>query len=292
MTRKWIASVALLATVLVAVQVSSHEKELCAGFLPENNLKIPVGYHSASGGITEAQFNQVMDRLERIYSADVQREGGRLKINRLWTDATVNASATRSGSIWNLNMYGGLARHPATNFEGMALVACHELGHHLGGAPKIGGWFSDWASNEGEADYFATLKCLRRFFAEDDNKSILATKKVDPTAEAACEQEFSNEQDQLICMRTSIAGESVAHLFQALSNESTESHYNTPDPSVVTQTFDEHPETQCRMDTYLAGMSCPVDVNSKMDDNDYRSGSCYAPRDKVGFRPACWFAAN
>lgn len=293
MARKWIAGISVVATILIAVQVYSQNKVLCEGFLPENKLNIPVGSHG-TGGITQDQFNQVMDRMQQIYGPDVQRLGATLQINRLWNDGTVNASATRSGSTWVLNMYGGLARHSATTFEGMALVACHEMGHHLGGAPKISGWFgwNDWASNEGEADYFATLKCLRRFFAQDDNKSIISTAKLDPTAQASCMQQFTNEQDQLICMRTSMAGQSVAYLFQSLGSEKTVPSYATPDPSVVRSTYDEHPETQCRMDTYFAGMNCQVDVNTKLDDEDYRAGACYAPNDAIGFRPACWFAAN
>ena len=60
--------------------------------------------------------------------------------------------------------------------DGMALVACHEMGHHMGGAPKIDGWYgSSWATNEGGADYYGTLKCARRFFAGDDNASIVKT---------------------------------------------------------------------------------------------------------------------
>lgn len=290
MARKWIATLTVVASIFGAVQVSSST-ELCHGFLPENNLKIPVGDKSAAG-ISEAEFNGVMDRMEKLYTADLQRMGGKLKINRLWSNATVNASATRNGNTWVLNMYGGLARHRATNVEGMALVACHEMGHHIGGAPKISGWFNSWASNEGASDYFAALKCLRRYFAEDDNKAILANAQIDPTAQAGCMQQFSQEIDQLICMRTSMAGESVANLFKDLSKDPVAPKYNTPDTSRVSTTDDSHPATQCRMDTYFAGMLCPVSINSNLDDNDYRAGSCYAPRDKVGFRPACWFAAN
>ncbi len=288
MTRKWIASLMMGATLLVAVQVSSYEKTLCEGFLPKNNLKIPVGRFS-TGGITQAQFNQVMDRIQRLFEGDVKAAGGTLQINRLWTDATVNASATQSGGVWTLNMYGGLARHPATTIEGMALVACHELGHHLGGAPKISGWGSEWASNEGEADYFATLKCLRTYFAEDDNRTILASTSLDPLIKSTCEKQYTDEKDQLVCGRMSLGGLSVARLFQALTKDPTPPMYSTPDTSQVTYTNDDHPETQCRLDTYFAGMSCAVSVGAKLSATDYREGSCYTPRDTIGFRPRCWF---
>jgi Zn-dependent protease with chaperone function len=54
-------------------------------------------------------------------------------------------------------MFGGLARDPLVTKDGFSAVICHEIGHHIAGAPRKG--FS-WASNEGQADYFATTKCL------------------------------------------------------------------------------------------------------------------------------------
>lgn len=284
-----ISGVALVATLGFTFK-TAHVENLCEGFLPANNMYIPDGLY-ATGGITQDQFNQVMDRLEKLYTPDIERMGDKLKINRLWTDGTVNASAQRSGRTRVLNMYGGLARHKAIGVEGMALVACHELGHHNGGAPKVDSWYGNaWATNEGGADYYATGKCLRRFFAQDDNAAIVATLNIDPTAKAGCEVSYSNQQDQLVCLRISEAGQQVANLFMDLSQDSKPPRYNTPDQTVVTRTVDEHPETQCRLDTYFQGSLCYVGESEAPSDTDYKVGSCYAPRDKVGARPLCWFA--
>ncbi|WP_374035732.1 hypothetical protein ACES2I_08595 [Bdellovibrio bacteriovorus] len=289
--RRALAVVALVATVGFTHQTATSESvTLCSGFVPENNLYIPAGVFTV-GGITEQQFNMVLDRLERLFAKDVEAMGDRLKINRLWNDGTVNASAQRSGNTQVLNMYGGLARHAATNIEGFALVACHEFGHHNGGAPKMQSWFGGaWATNEGGSDYYASLKCLRRFFAEDDNAAILKDLDLDPTAEAACTAQFPDEQDRLICLRTSLAGQSVANLFQALRKETSAPTFGTPDKSVVSRTDDRHPATQCRLDTYFAGMLCVAKESEKLSNSDYKSGSCYAPRDTAGVRPRCWFA--
>ncbi|WP_291516231.1 hypothetical protein [Bdellovibrio sp. ArHS] len=281
------AAVALIAT-LGFTHKTTDTTSVCHGFVPENDMKIPVGLFT-TGGITEKQFNDVLDRLERIYKADVERMGDTLKVNRLWKDATVNASAQRSGKTQVLNMYGGLARHQATNVEGFALVACHEFGHHNGGAPKISGWMGSWATNEGGADYFATLKCLRRFFAEDDNAAILKDLDLDPYAVAGCEAQFSDEKDRLICLRTSLAGQSVANLFQSLRKETTAPNFGTPDRREVSRTNDQHPETQCRLDTYFQGMLCVAKESETVSNTDYKQGSCYAPRDTAGIRPRCWF---
>ena len=217
---KMIASAGLILAAGAGI-AATQGRDLCEGFVPQNKMRIPVGttrsmkkWAATTGGITEQQFNDVMDRVERLYGDDVKSAGGVLKINRLWTDETVNASAQQFGTTWVLNMYGGLARHKATTVEGMALVACHELGHHLGGAPRFAGWggTSEWASNEGAADYFATLKCLRRYFLEDDNAAIIAATTIDPLAKDRCTSQFTSPADQLICMRTD-HGSSVGHGF-------------------------------------------------------------------------------
>ncbi|MDX9730921.1 MAG: hypothetical protein RBT63_04035 [Bdellovibrionales bacterium] len=275
----------------------SHTTDLCHGFVPENDMKIPVGYKSAmAGGLSEQEFHNVLDRIERLFASEISREGGRLKVNRRWSDSTVNASAQQTGSTWVLNMYGGLARHHAVTVEGFALVACHELGHHIGGAPKIKSFFgfNDWATNEGGSDYYANLKCLRVFFAEDDNVAIVTQAKeegrLSPLAEELCEQEFAREEDQWLCKRGTLAGTSVAGLFQDLRKEPTAPDFGTPDANHVARTDDKHPATQCRMDTYLAGALCNVDVSNRLSNSDYRQGSCVENVAKLGFRPRCWFA--
>ena len=287
-----LACALMVATVGFTAKTAVNERLLCAGFLPENSMSIPMGTF-AIGGLTEEQFNGVLDRVERIFTPDVTKVGDVLKIKRLWTDATVNASAMRSGNTEVINMYGGLARHPAITVEGFALVACHELGHHQGGAPKSGGWFgNDWATNEGGSDYYASLKCLRRFFAEDDNAAIIATANIDPVADAACAAQFPDPNDQLLCLRTSMAGQSVADLFFAMKKETTPPRYGTPDSSIVRQTNDDHPATQCRLDTMFAGLSCAVPSGEGLSNSDYKVGSCYGPRGTIGVRPLCWFAPN
>ncbi|MEN0059317.1 MAG: hypothetical protein AAGB31_10830, partial [Bdellovibrio sp.] len=54
------ASIALIATLGFTHKTEMNSETLCAGFVPENNMKIPVGLFS-TGGITEEQFNAVLD---------------------------------------------------------------------------------------------------------------------------------------------------------------------------------------------------------------------------------------
>lgn len=258
-----------------------------SGFLPENNLSIPAGMKN-SGGLTEAQFNSVIDKLEEIYAPIVTSMGARLTINRKWTDATVNANATRLGG-WIVNMYGGLARHPSITEDGFALVLCHELGHHLGGAPKVGNLFNKWASNEGQSDYFATLKCLRKAFLNDNNNSVVRKLNAPRLLVDSCNKAWSSREDRAICVRSGMAGVSVAGLFAALRNQP-EGKFETPDTRVVSRTDDSHPAHQCRLDTYLQGAICEASFNEDVDQKDEVKGTCHGQLGHSnGLRPLCWF---
>ena len=255
------------------------------GFLPPNTMKIPVDSF-LSNEMTEAKFNQIISKAEKIYSPIVAKKGGKLVFNRLWNDATVNASAERNGNNWIVNMYGGLARHPAITEDGFALIVCHELGHHLGGAPKFPG---QWAADEGEADYFSTLKGLRNHFADEDNVAIVKNMKVEQVAVAACEKQFPEEKAKALCVRESMAGLSSANLSAALAS-SPAPDFGTPDPAQVAQTNDAHPLAQCRLDTYFGGSVCGVSVAVDLGETDPTVGSCSSEKgDKIGIRPRCWY---
>ena len=222
--------------------------------------------------------------------------GGKLEIQRKWNDGTVNAYAKQSGSSWQVAMFGGLARHATINADGMSLVVCHELGHHIGGAPKKsgsifgGGEVNVWASNEGQADYFATLKCLRKTFLNDDNISIVSAMEVPKALTDACTKSTKNDkEDNALCVRTGMAGKSVANLFAALS-KLPEAKFDTPDTKKVSRTNDAHPKAQCRLDTYFQGSLCEISMNEDVSQKEEVKGTCHPSLGhKTGTRPLCWF---
>ena len=264
-------------------------KKLCSGFLPENNLQIPVGtsFRGQATGISEAQFNSILDRMASLYTAEIKSHGGKYVIDRRWTDATVNAYATQSGGTWTIEMFGGLARYKGMTEDGFAAVACHETGHHLGGAPKFSDM--DWGTVEGGADYYATLKCLKRYMDADDNEKIVAGMSPDPVGVKACNDQWTNRHDVLVCIRATEAGIVLGRVLQSLGGEK-DVHLDTPDPAVVAATDPDHPAAQCRLDTYFNGSLCTVPVSQLQSETDAKQGSCYdanlTPR---GLRPRCWF---
>lgn len=253
-------------------------------FLPENTRNYPADTNIEGGGITQAEFNQVLDKVKAYYAPVIKKQGRSLYISRRWNDGTVNASAMQI--LWYdvINMYGGLARHPMMTPDGFMLVACHETGHHIGGAPKI-----DWASNEGQSDYFGTLQCLKNILGTEDNVAYMQGKTVDPFAAARCQRVYSSAKDQALCERISMAGYVLGSVLGDLSGTGVV-NFATPDTSVVSETDDEHPAAQCRLDTYFAGALCNVSPTAALSDTDTKAGVCFeGDGHEFGSRPRCWF---
>ncbi|MBS1960947.1 MAG: hypothetical protein JST04_01935 [Bdellovibrionales bacterium] len=265
------------------------------GFLPRNSRYIPVRKtvldrhgNPLGGGITEQEFNGVIDAVEKTYSPIVAKMGGKLVTHRDWKDGTVNAYADRNDGNWNISFFGGLARHKETTIDGFLLVVCHELGHQIGGAPKIAG--EDWASNEGQADYFATLKCARRVLAHQQNLRELPRLNAPDSVNRTCGGSFKNAQEAALCVRSSMGGLALGRLLADLGGERMPD-FMTPDKSTVSRTDDAHPAAQCRLDTYYNGATCPVNYQENVSDVDPTVATCSQEKsDKLGFRPRCWYA--
>jgi hypothetical protein len=281
--KKFIATALALTLSYGALACTSDGKK---GIVEDNNLNIPVGI-KGKYSVDEVKFNALITKAEKVYGPIVKELGGNLKIERKWTDGTVNAYAQRQGSTFLVSMFGGLARHSTITADGFNLVICHEIGHHIGGAPKKVG---TWASNEGQADYWGSMKCLRRMWQDEDNVAVVEKMQIPEAVVSACSAQFSNEIEIAICKRGAMAGKSLAYLFQALRNMTTAPDFTTPDRSAVARTNDAHPAPQCRMDTYYAGSLCDSDFQDNVSNTDENQGVCSQKMgDKLGTRPLCWF---
>lgn len=288
MTKRILA--AGLATVLTLSQALACDVHGKSGIAPENNMQIHVGDKS-SNNMTEELFHATIKRASDVYESIVEANGAKLKMNNKWEDPTVNASAQQSGKTWIVNMYGGLARHPHATADGFLMVVCHELGHHLGGAPRKSGIWGGtrWASNEGQSDYWASLKCMRKILENDNNVEIVANMEVDPSVTAKCTEVYSSENEVALCQRISMAGQSLAMVLGSL-NGNTNVSFDTPDSKVVTSTNHNHPAAQCRLDTYFQGMLCDKSHNEDVSAVDAITGTCVkADGYANGVRPLCWY---
>ncbi len=255
-----------------------------ATIMPPNNLHLEDNVELDSN-VTEADFNKVIDTAEEAFKPIMKKHGGVLDIKRHWEDSTVNASAIQMGGTWEVNMYGGLARREEVTLDGFALVLCHEIGHHLAGFPFV----SEWAANEGQADYYGTQACLRQLWRGQDNSVAAST--VDGAARQACDESWAAEGDRNLCYRIMMAGRSLAEL---LAHGQSKVSFSTPDAKVVKRTFHEHPEAQCRLDTFVAGALCKASFDMNIIPGDEPEAMKYScgPRFEEGQRPRCWFKEN
>lgn len=269
-----------------------------AAFLPPNNLHLQDSAMFAPN-MTEEEFNQIVDEAVAIYKPIAKKHGGTLTANKRWSDGTVNASANQFFGSWSINMYGGLARRPEVTPDGFALVVCHELGHHFGGFPFASGW----AGDEGQSDYFATQSCARQIWGTQTLVNATFRETALPIVKEKCDAVWSIVEEQNLCYRTAMAGESLAVLLGALRDGPVPS-FETPDTSVVTATDHQHPDAQCRLDTYFAGSLCKANFDQNLipgrkhpkgqgsldAESEAASVSCTASGTfEIGLRPTCWF---
>ncbi len=273
-----------------------------AMILPPNDLHLQDNLFMENSNITEAVFNQIITQAEEVYAPIIARHGATLRFNRFWNNPWVNASAEQIKSTWVVNMYGGFARRPEVTPDGFALVVCHELGHHLAGYPFNTRVFNEWASTEGQSDYFAAQSCARRLWSGEEDKNRLSRGTVNPIAKEGCDSVWSTEKDQNLCYRTALAGHSLATLLGA-STETTVG-FSTPNGAEVPKTVTSHPQAQCRLDTYFHGAMCDVEFDSSIipglnhsDGQESKGAEGIAARNSctrraffsVGTRPLCWY---
>ena len=179
-------------------------------------------------------------------------------------------------------------------------VLCHEMGHHLGGFPKGKGIFgSSWASNEGQADYYATMKCFRRLAGTEDNVAAMSNVVLPKEVKDSCSTAFHSQSEIALCERESMAGKLLAQVLYELGRGSsrgsrgepaTAPAFGTPSTDVVSATDDQHPLAQCRLDTYFQGSICTANMNEEFGKNEGSTGACAQEKgDTSGYRPVCWY---
>ena len=284
---------------LVAFSVVSAVTSLpvSAQILPENNLYLQDCYECESG-LSKADFFDVIDRVKDTYEQTIKDHKANLEIEAMWDDSTVNASATQLYGTWTVNMYGGLARRAEVTKDGFTLVLCHELGHHLAGFPFV----STWGADEGQSDYFATQSCAQNLWKNDHELNAEAREVIPANPKSTCDAAYDDEDEQNLCYRIVLAGKSLGNLLAALKDDSVS--LDDRDASEVRRTQHGHPEAQCRLDTYIAGAVCPVDLDKSIIPGK-RNGRGYNDRNAeieaarhsctkygnqdLGLRPRCWF---
>ncbi len=221
------------------------------------------------------------ETLASAFSSSMKNKDRGLNIRLNWESDRVNAHATRDdqGDML-LSVDGGMLKHPLMGPDAFMAILCHELGHHLGGAPRQfrgNTQMRSWSSAEGQADYYAASKCLPALW-EDQTSNEQSSPEWDK-ALGLC-------QGDKLCARVSMAGLAVARIFASLRDGYTLPALEGRTSFPALSTVYGHSTPQCRLETFMAGSLCMDRKDSAFDPQDPFSGTC---SEGVGARPTCWF---
>jgi|WetSurMetagenome_2_1015567.scaffolds.fasta_scaffold152834_3 hypothetical protein len=253
MLKKFLITLGLGLVSLGGVQAAEFKK-----FMPENNAK-NYEWEFRSGGITEQQFNDIIDVAVEIYAPIAKANGEEFVYNKLFSDPTVNSDACRgceSGKVI-INAYGGLARENGISVESYALVGSHEISHLYANkyadsthkAVVITG--SDHMYAESNADFqgngsIETL-ILKGLMKKGYAFNLSTTTLID--TKCAAKWDRSSEGYQLCVIRLN-AGNELGTILANLGGEAIPS-YDQRDKLVVKKTNQSYPSVQCRLDNYF-----------------------------------------
>jgi hypothetical protein len=237
--------------------------------------------------ISEGERQTIFQRFQAIFAQEISSHGGRLELNEK-EDMDFAAFAWRSPTgAFAVEMNKGVRYHKLITKDIYAMIACHEMGHHLGGLPLKKE--SAWAAVEGEADYFANLKCMRRYFEILPTMEQLAVPQP-PDLTDRCRSSFQQDIEVRACIYSlHTARQLGAILYDLEGLRGAQPSFDVPDSTIALETLDMHPSTQCRLDTFRAGALCSVPWAENLSFNDRSEGACNPRRQPEQSRPTCWF---
>ncbi len=242
---------------------------------------------------TPAELDALKIEFSDEYAADFSQLGGPFRVQFFRSIPSLYSFATIKNGAYEVAIMGGNLNKSTMSTDSLRLLVCHEIGHFLGGAPKriLLDPEEDqaWNTVEGGADYYATLKCMKRLLAKQTEQNRLALVDARPEIVEACLQNATAEEEQLICVRTALAAEKLVRFFAISANSPLVPQIENPDSSEVPKTLFAHPGLQCRLDTFWAGILCQASVKTPLDDKDTLVGACGEDAAPFTQRPRCWY---
>jgi hypothetical protein len=126
--------------------------------------------------------------------------------------------------------------------------------------------------------------------AEDDNISIMSNAQIPQEVVEGCVGTFKSQKEIALCQRESMAGQVLAQILFEIGKEDTKPSFSTPSTEVVSKTFEQHPVSQCRLDTYFNGSICGMAATEDFGQTEGSTGACAQEKgDTIGYRPTCWY---
>lgn len=257
--------------------------------IPENDMSIPALRVKDFEGVTEHDFNVVTTTLFKLYAPVVKEKSNvELVMNADWKDATVNAFASREVGTWTIHVAGGIARAKGMTKDALALIVCHEIGHQLGGAPRTF-LYDGWPSAEGQADYWASSKCLKKYYYELRNEEVRLDTSIPEKLINQCSVVYKTYTDIKICARTMMASVDFAQFLNELPDVRIPIDLEGFDTREVKGTnTNNYPRPQCRFDTLSQGALCDIAFDIATSETDAKIGHCNEIT-RPGTRPRCWY---
>lgn len=253
-------------------------------FMPDNDLHLEDDLY-LYGGVDRDSYDIIMEEAHEIYSPIFTALGKNLIVEDGWNISEVNAYAQCEGRNCYIKIFGGLARRYEITEEGLTMVVCHELGHIMGGFPFVQYPFA----NEGQADYYASQVCAKRFWWEKNN--ALYRDQIGGKERLACDRAYKYAYGRELCYRSMAGAWSTSSLLATM--DSARISFSTPDSTVVGTTYNSHPNAQCRLDTYFKASLCPVGRNDRVIPTSETDAYKYSCSRYHGFtegnRPLCWY---
>lgn len=229
-----------------------------------------------SSTVTQKSFNSIPHIIYSQHYLDLKKNQLEVTINTDWEtpyfSAWVKDEAPKKFSI---NFWGGIVRIPGMNDNGLALIACHEMGHLLGGEPRSKLPAFLWATSEGQSDYYASSICLKRYFERQFDLGRLDEPQVQKSLYTRCRTKYPETKNFLICLNIMNGIEAFTKILTHLDSQKREINFSKKSPAAKFTNVNSYPEPQCRTEILIAGNFC--------------SPENYPCLTLDSARPQCWF---
>lgn len=199
-------------------------------------------------GSTSVHFMETRKHFNDLYGEEIRQTFGRsLQIQQDDENPLYFGGASLEKDRYVISVGRDILSLPSMTKDAQAYLLCHEIGHLLGGEPRK----SEWASSEGQSDYFAAFSCLRKVFPHTQT----VQKRPHPVLKEACQKRFSKSASQQECERIGTAGEALIEAIYVFMDvpQMIKPDFSTPAaPNTIGKKIN-YPTLQCRLDTVLAG---------------------------------------
>ena len=133
---------------------------------------------------------------------------------------------------------------------------------------------------------------MKKILQTKKNRDWYKPKLITPEMRLGCESKYSRESDEYyLCLRSAYIAQKLGFFITKLGQNrrgrrSKTPYLKTPSTTIRTTTMIQHPDPQCRLDTYFQGTLC---------DELYASSEGFRNCPDIwmkysGARPRCWYA--